>query len=67
MLIKIQHITPLQYFCEFVTNSKVIFISIKGPDDHTCHEGMKGLSGARDGFKSNHRNSQVCTFTDNQP
>ena len=33
MLIKIQYTTPLQILCESVINSKVISISIKGPDN----------------------------------
>ena len=38
MLIKIQPTTPLQIFCEFMINPKVILKSIQGPDNtlHQC-------------------------------
>ena len=34
MVIKFQHKTPLQIFCETILNSKVIVKSIVDPDDN---------------------------------
>ena len=44
MLIKIQYTILLQIFCEFGLNSKVIFKSIKSPDN-ICQEDLQVWKG----------------------
>ena len=44
MWIKVQPKTPLQFFCEFMINSKVILKSIKSADE-TCQEDLQAWMG----------------------